>query len=88
MIAEIEGEDRQTTTIADLAMALLEGIGRLDFQERIMDALKQQVAFDASLVLLYRRECRPTVLFNEKMLPAYPFRSDDWAGVTANNVKP
>ena len=65
MIAEIEGEDRQTTTIADLAMALLEGIGRLDFQERIMDALKQQVAFDASLVLLYRRECRPTVLFND-----------------------
>ncbi|MCA9075379.1 MAG: sialate O-acetylesterase [Planctomycetaceae bacterium] len=27
-------------------------------------------------------------LFNEKMLPAYPFRSDDWPGVTANNVKP
>ncbi|MCA9111515.1 MAG: sialate O-acetylesterase, partial [Planctomycetaceae bacterium] len=27
-------------------------------------------------------------LFNTKMLPAYPFRSDDWAGVTANNVKP
>ena len=26
-------------------------------------------------------------LFNEKMLPAYPFRSDDWLGVTAKNVK-
>lgn len=27
-------------------------------------------------------------LYNATYLPAYPFRSDDWAGVTANNVKP
>ncbi len=27
-------------------------------------------------------------LFNIKMLPAYPFRSDDWPGVTENNVNP
>ncbi len=27
-------------------------------------------------------------LFNTKMLPAYPFRSDDWPGVTVNNVNP
>lgn len=27
-------------------------------------------------------------LYNELYLPAYPFRSDDWPGVTVNNVKP
>ena len=49
MTAGIESEDGQVTAIAGLAMALLEGIGRLDFQDRIMSALKRQVAFDASL---------------------------------------
>ena len=30
-----------------------------------MSALKRQVAFDASLILLYRRECTPKILFND-----------------------
>lgn len=65
MTVEASNEDGQVSAIADLAMALLEGIGRLDFQERIMNALKQQVDFDASLVLLYRRESAPKILFND-----------------------
>ncbi|WP_437191643.1 sialate O-acetylesterase [Planctomicrobium sp. SH527] len=27
-------------------------------------------------------------LYSESYLPAYPFRTDDWAGITVNNVKP
>ncbi len=27
-------------------------------------------------------------LYNTQMLPAYPFRTDDWPGVTVNNVNP
>jgi DNA-binding CsgD family transcriptional regulator len=65
MTVDTQSEDGQVSAIADLAMALLDGIGRLDFQERIMNALKQQVAFDASLVLLYRRGCAPKILFND-----------------------
>ena len=65
MTADIGSEDGRVAAIADLAMALLEGIGRLDFQDRIMSALKKQVAFDASLILLYRRECTPKILFND-----------------------
>ncbi|MGQ3209914.1 MAG: helix-turn-helix transcriptional regulator [Shinella sp.] len=65
MTAETRNGDEQVAAIADLAMALLDGIGRLDFQERIMNALKQQIAFDASLVLLYRRGIAPKILFND-----------------------
>lgn len=65
MTADISTEDLQVSAIADLAMALLEGIGRLDFQERIMSALKQQIGFDASLILLYRRDLAPKILFND-----------------------
>ena len=65
MTVEASNDDGQVFAIADLAMALLEEIGRLDFQERIMNTLKQQVAFDASLILFYRRECPPKVLFND-----------------------
>ncbi|WP_313531441.1 helix-turn-helix transcriptional regulator [Shinella sp.] len=65
MTSELQGEDGQVAAIADLAMALLEGIGRLDFQERIMNALKERVAFDASLVLLYRKGFAPKILFND-----------------------
>lgn len=65
MTADIGTEDGQAAAIADLAMALLDGIGRLDFQDRIMSALKKQVVFDASLILLYRRECTPKILFND-----------------------
>ena len=65
MIGETSTEDKQVAAIADLAMALLEGIGRLDFQDRIMSALKQQIGFDASLILLYRRDLAPKILFND-----------------------
>lgn len=65
MTVDTQSEDGQVSAVADLAMALLDGIGRLDFQERIMNALKLQVAFDASLVLLYRRGSAPKILFND-----------------------
>ena len=64
MSVETQDEESRVAAIADLAMALLDGIGRLDFQERIMSALKQQISFDASLVLIYRRGCAPKILFN------------------------
>ena len=65
MTVETQCEDGPVAAIADLALALLDGIGRLDFQERIMNALKQQIAFDASLALIYRRGCAPKILFND-----------------------
>jgi DNA-binding CsgD family transcriptional regulator len=65
MSVETQDGDARVAAIADLAMALLDGIGRLDFQERIMNALKQQISFDASLVLLYRRGSAPKILFND-----------------------
>ena len=49
----------------DLAISLIGGIGRLDFQERLAGALKQHLKIDAGLILLYRRNAAPRILFND-----------------------
>ncbi len=51
--------------VEDIAACLLDAIGRLDFQDRLMQALKRHVAFDAGLVLLYRTGAPPRILYNE-----------------------
>lgn len=51
--------------VEDVAACLLDAIGRLDFQDRLMQGLKQHVAFDAGLVLLYRDGAPPRILYNE-----------------------
>lgn len=49
----------------ELAIALLAGVGSLDFQERLAQSLKQHVKIDAGLILLYRRDTAPKILFND-----------------------
>lgn len=48
-----------------LAISLLDGIGRADFEERLAKSIKQHVNVDAGLVLLYRRNNAPKILFND-----------------------
>ncbi|MFE0014338.1 response regulator transcription factor [Mesorhizobium sp. NPDC059054] len=49
----------------NLALSLLAGVGSLDFQERLAQSLKQHVKVDAGLILLYRRDTAPKILFND-----------------------
>ncbi|PSS65815.1 LuxR family transcriptional regulator [Ensifer sp. NM-2] len=55
----------QSPAINELAMSLIGNIGRLDFQERLTEALKQHVSVDAGLILLYRGDSAPKILFND-----------------------
>lgn len=53
------------TAVADLALALLETVGRQEFQDRMLEALRRFVSFDAGLVLLYRPSSPPRILYND-----------------------
>lgn len=55
----------QTFSSSNLAITLIAGIGRLDFQEKLTQSLKQQLRVDAGLILLYRRDSQPRILFND-----------------------
>ena len=55
----------ETSAAMDLALSLLAGVGSLDFQERLAQSLKQHVQVDAGLILLYRRDAAPKILFND-----------------------
>ena len=48
-----------------LAVSLISGIGRLDFQERLTQSLKQELTVEAGLILLYRKNSAPRILFND-----------------------
>lgn len=51
--------------VGDLALSLMEGVGRSDFQDRLAQSLKRHIAIDAGLMLLYRRNAAPKILFND-----------------------
>ncbi|MGH6810718.1 MAG: hypothetical protein ACREEJ_28345, partial [Ensifer adhaerens] len=53
------GTVTQSPAINELAMSLIGNIGRMDFQERLAEALKQHVSVDAGLILLYRGDSAP-----------------------------
>lgn len=55
----------QSPAVNDLAVSLISGIGRLDFQEHITRSLKQHLCVDAGLILLYRKGAPPKILFND-----------------------
>lgn len=57
--------DRRASATADLALSLLAGVGARDFQERLALSLKRHVKVDAGLILLYRRDTAPKILFND-----------------------
>lgn len=57
--------DGGASATTDLALSLLAGVGSLDFQERLAQSLKQHVKIDAGLILLYRRDTAPKILFND-----------------------
>jgi DNA-binding CsgD family transcriptional regulator len=55
----------QPNSISDLAISLISGIGRLDFQERLISSLKQLLTIEAGLIVLYRKGSTPRILFND-----------------------
>lgn len=55
----------QAYAVNDFAISLIAGIGRLDFQERLTQSLKQCIKIEAGLILLYRRNSPPKILFND-----------------------
>lgn len=55
----------QAYAVNDLAISLIAGIGRLDFQDRLTQSLKQCIKIEAGLILLYRRDSAPKILFND-----------------------
>lgn len=57
--------DGGTPATTDLALSLLAGVGSLDFQDRLAQSLKRHVKVDAGLILLYRRDTAPRILFND-----------------------
>lgn len=55
----------ETSAITELALSLLAGVGSPDFQEQLARSLKRHVKVDAGLILLYRRDAAPKILFND-----------------------
>lgn len=55
----------QSFSTNDLAISLIAGIGRLDFQEKLTQSLKQHLTIEAGLILLYRKNSPPRILFND-----------------------
>lgn len=51
--------------LTPMAVSLIAHIGRRDFQTEITRALKQCLAIDAGLILLYRKDVVPRVLYND-----------------------
>ena len=78
-----------------LAVSLISGIGRLDFQERLTQSLKQELTVEAGLILLYRKNSTPRILFNEwsnhrglSDIQAYldgPYRQDPFFQLVSDN---
>lgn len=56
---------QQPSGLGDLALSLMAGVGCSDFQDRLSLSLKRHVAIDAGLILLYRRNAAPKILFND-----------------------
>ena len=78
-----------------LAVSLISGIGRLDFQERLTQSLKQELTVEAGLILLYRKNSTPRILFNDwsthrglSDIQAYldgPYRQDPFYQLVSDN---
>ena len=60
-----EADVATLSAVADLAVALLDSVGRQEFQECLLQALGRHVGFDAGLVLLYRDGKPPRILYND-----------------------
>ena len=55
----------QSFSSSQLAISLIAAMGRLDFQEKLTQSLKEQLRIDAGLILLVRKGSQPRVLFND-----------------------
>ncbi|MEI2298524.1 helix-turn-helix transcriptional regulator [Ensifer sp. MJa1] len=64
-IIKVSTDTQQASNMGDLALSLMGGVGRSDFQDRLALSLKRHVAIDAGLILLYRRNAAPKILFND-----------------------
>jgi DNA-binding CsgD family transcriptional regulator len=56
---------KQSYSSSQMAISLIAAMGRLDFQERLTQSLKEQLRIDAGLILLVRKGSQPRVLFND-----------------------
>ena len=50
----------QSFSSSQLAISLIAAMGRLDFQEKLTQSLKEQLRIDAGLILLVRKGWPPT----------------------------
>ncbi len=57
--------NRNAAMLADVALALLDIVGREDFPDRLMQILKCHADFDAGLILLYKEGAPPRILYND-----------------------
>lgn len=55
----------QPHAVSEIAVSLMSKIGRSSFEGELTRSLKRHLAVDAGLILVYRKDKRPRILFND-----------------------